>query len=212
MLVAPAESSETVPLDKGPNIASLPLFGPLLDTLEGPVLLKVGDDISTDEIMPAGSEILPYRSNIPKISEFSFSRIDATYSERAKQRAVSFVVGGGNYGQGSSREHAALGPRYLGLRAVLAKSYARIHRQNLINFGILPLLFTEPNDWERVEQDDIIVISGVREALAKGKVLTLVNKTKNESYDLKHGLTERSLEMVLAGGLINMMRSKQGTE
>ncbi len=212
MLVAPAESSETVPLDKGPNIASLPLFGPLLDTLEGPVLLKVGDDISTDEIMPAGSEILPYRSNIPKISEFSFSRIDATYSERAKQRAVSFVVGGGNYGQGSSREHAALGPRYLGLRAVLAKSYARIHRQNLINFGILPLLFTEPNDWERVEQDDIIVISGVREALPKGKVLTLVNKTKNESYDLKHGLTERSLEMVLAGGLINMMRSKQGTE
>ena len=137
MLVAPAESHETVALEKGPNIASLPLFEPLPDTLEGPVLLKVGDDISTDEIMPAGSDILPYRSNIPKISEFSFSRIDITYAERAKQQAVSFVVGGDNYGQGSSREHAALGPRYLGLRAVLAKSYARIHQQNLINFGIL---------------------------------------------------------------------------
>jgi aconitate hydratase len=151
-------SERDVQLEKGPNIKPLPEFDRLPEMLKGPVLLKVGDNVSTDEIMPAGAKVLPFRSNIPEIARFVFSQIDESYSERARkhQRRASFVVGGLNYGQGSSREHAAIAPRYLGVRAVIAKSFARIHWQNLVNFGVLPLMFANPDDHERIRQDDVL--------------------------------------------------------
>jgi aconitate hydratase len=210
MLIAPGGNGQRVKLEKGPNIQPLPSFDPLPETLQGPVLLKMGDDISTDEIMPAGAQVLPLRSNIPEISKFSFSRIDDTYYDRAVRmdRKDSFVVGGLNYGQGSSREHAVLGPRFLGLKAILAKSYARIHQQNLCNFGILPLTFSNPDDYDRVDQDDILSISGVRDAIRNGKRINIVNQTKNESYSLTISIDARQLEMILEGSLINVVRRK----
>ena len=152
MLLPPADRGISVELEKGPNIKPLPTFEPLPDNIRGPVLLKVSDDISTDEIMPAGSRVLPYRSNIPEISRFVFAPVDESFYERAmaNQRQAFYLVGGNNYGQGSSREHAALAPRYLGLKAVIAKSFARIHQQNLVNFGILPLTFMRPDDYDRI--------------------------------------------------------------
>ncbi|MCH8955719.1 aconitate hydratase [candidate division KSB1 bacterium] len=211
MLVPPAEEGETVELEKGPNIKPLPLLKPLSDGLEGPALLKVGDDISTDGIMPAGAKVLPYRSNIPEISKFTFSQIDATYYERAMryQEQGSFVVGGDNYGQGSSREHAALGPRYLGLKAVIAKTFARIHWQNLINFGILPLTFTNSDDWEKINQDDVLSIRNVRNSIQKGRKVEVINKTKDESYEVEHSMSDRQVAMVLEGSLINLVRKKR---
>ncbi len=210
MLIAPGRNSQNVKLEKGPNIQPLPPFDPLPETLRGPVLLKMGDDISTDEIMPAGARVLPLRSNIPEISKFAFSRIDDTYYDRAERmgRKDSFVVVGLNYGQGSSREHAVLGPRFLGLKAILAKSYARIHWQNLCNFGILPLTFSNPADYDRIDQDDILSISGVRDAIRNEKRINIVNKTKNESYTLTYSMGARQLEMILQGSLINVVRGK----
>jgi aconitate hydratase len=210
MLIAPGGNGQSVKLEKGPNIQPLPFFDPLPETLQGPVLLKMGDDISTDEIMPAGAQVLPLRSNIPEISKFSFSRIDDTYYDRAVRmdRKDSFVVSGLNYGQGSSREHAVLGPRFLGLKAILAKSYARIHWQNLCNFGVLPLTFSNPDDYDRVDQDDILSIGGVRDAIRNGKRINIVNKTKNESYWLTNSIGARQLEMILKGSLINVVRRK----
>ena len=211
MLVPPVKQDEIVELEKGPNIRPLPTFDSLLGTLAGPVLLKVRDDVSTDEIMPAGARVLPYRSNIPEISKFTFSQIDETYYKRAMeyQTRGSFVVGGENYGQGSSREHAALGPRFLGLRCVIAKSFARIHWQNLINFGILPLTFANPGDWEKIDQDNVLVISNVRDAIRKRHTITVINKTRNESYEVKHSMSSRQIEMVLEGSLLNLVRKKQ---
>jgi aconitate hydratase len=208
MLLAPAEEGGGVELEKGPNIKPLPPFNPLPEKLEGPVLLKVGDDISTDEIMPAGTKVLPFRSNIPEISKFTFSRIDETYYERAMkyQESGSFVVGGMNYGQGSSREHAAIGPRYLGLRAVIAKGFARIHWQNLCNFGILPLTFVNPDDWERISQNDVLAIEDVRNTVQKVKKLNVINKSRNENYEVEHAMSERQVEMVLKGSLINLVK------
>ncbi len=205
MLVPPPEDGADIELEKGPNIISLPDFEPLPDALEGPVLLKVGDDISTDEIMPAGSRILPYRSNIPEISKFVFEQVDETFYGRAMahQQGGFFIVGGDNYGQGSSREHAALAPRYLGMRAALVKSFARIHRQNLVNFGILPLMFEEPADFDRIAQGDVLRLSGIRDALEGGTPLAVHNETKDEVYPVTHTLTEREVEMVLAGSQIN---------
>jgi len=207
MLIQPSKEGEKGELVKGPNIEPLPLFGPLPDRLEGPVLLKMGDDISTDEILPAGAEVLPFRSNIPAISKFVFKEIDETYHERAIkfQKEGSFVMGGENYGQGSSREHAALAPRFLGLQAVLAKTFARIHWQNLINFGILPLQFVNPADWDKISQDDVLVISGVRDALQKGNRVQVSNKTNNQSYEAEHSMSSRQVDSVLAGGLINIV-------
>lgn len=210
MLVPPAERGEHIVLEKGPNIQPLPPFDPLPDTVEGPVLMKVGDDISTDEIMPAGESVLPYRSNIPEISKFVFAHIDETYYERAMQhqKSGSLIVGGKNYGQGSSREHAAIAPRYLGVKAVIAKGFARIHRQNLINFGILPLTLTDPDDWERIERDDVLALPDVRNALQEGNQVRVVNKTKNQTYMAEHALTPRQVEMILAGSLINIFRAR----
>ncbi|UCF92748.1 MAG: aconitate hydratase [Desulfobacterales bacterium] len=211
MLVPPSDQPEAVELEKGPNIKPLPPFDPLPDRLEGPVLLKVGDDISTDEIMPAGARVLPYRSNIPAISKFVFSRVDETYYERAvaHQRQASFVVGGHNYGQGSSREHAALAPRYLGLRAVMAKSFARIHWQNLINFGILPLTFADPSDWDRIDPADVLVLADVRHAIQQGQAVKVANQTKGEEYQTAHSMSARQVARVQAGSLINVVRRKQ---
>ncbi|MDN6325450.1 MAG: aconitate hydratase, partial [Corynebacterium sp.] len=164
-------------------------------------LLVMGDDVSTDEIMPAGSRVLPYRSNIPKISEFSFSRIDDTYFDRAQDATGGHVVvAGANYGQGSSREHAVIAPRYLGLRAVVATSFARIHWQNLANFGILPLEFDDPDDHDEVTRDETVVIEGLRDALRGG---TTVEATiGGRAVTLRHHLSQRQVEMVIAGGRI----------
>jgi aconitate hydratase len=210
MLVPPAPEAGSYPLEKGPNIKPLPDLEPMPDSLEGPVLLKVGDDISTDEIMPAGAKVLPFRSNIPAISRFVFSQIDETYYERAMecQKQGSFVVGGANYGQGSSREHAALAPRYLGVKAVIAKGFARIHLQNLSNFGILPLIFVNQNDWNKVAQGDRLSIPDVRNAIRKGNRVQVINLTKNETYETEHPMAPYEVEMVLAGSLINLVKQK----
>ncbi|MHA7923847.1 MAG: aconitate hydratase [Marinobacter sp.] len=204
----PAQHPELTMVEKGPNISSLPQFEGLPDSLELPVLLKTGDDVSTDEILPAGADVLPYRSNIPAISEFTFTRIDPSYPERAKKYrdSGSMIVGGDNYGQGSSREHAALTPRYLGVRVVLAQSYARIHWENLCNFGILPLSFTGKNDYEDIEQGDELALEGLHEALDSGKEITARNRRTGKRYKLDHNLSHRQIRMILKGGLLNVMR------
>jgi aconitate hydratase len=207
-LVPPAPEDADVELEKGPNVVSLPEFGDLPETITGPVLLKVGDDISTDEIMPAGSRILPFRSNIPEISKFVFEQVDESFYDRAMeyQNGGFVVVGGENYGQGSSREHAAIAPRYLGMRVALAKSYARIHRQNLANFGILPLLFDDPSDFDRIDQGDELRLPNVRSAIQESHEVEMVNETKDERYTVRHDLTERELEMVLEGSQVGVIR------
>lgn len=203
MLLPPLDEAEALEVDlvKGTNIKSLPEFDELPDELEVPVLLQVGDDISTDEIMPAGSRVLPYRSNIPKIAEFVYIQVDDTYHTRAAETADGHaIVGGENYGQGSSREHAVIAPRHLGLRVVIAKSFARIHWQNLANFGVLPLEFTAPTDYDRITQGDILKFSGLREALQQGRAVTAT--LQGEPLELQHKLSDRQVEMVLAGGRI----------
>ena len=160
----PPEEAGAVVLERGPNIAALPDFDALPDELSLPVILKVGDDLSTDEILPAGARVLPYRSNIPKISEFAFDMVDQGYPTRARnvrERGGHAVVAGENYGQGSSREHAALAPRYLGLRVVIARSFARIHWQNLVNFGVLPLRLDDPSEYDRIEANDVLTLDAV---------------------------------------------------
>ncbi|MGH8215279.1 MAG: aconitate hydratase [Rhodanobacteraceae bacterium] len=204
----PLADARNIELVKGPNIASLPETGPLPDSLELPVLLKVGDDISTDEIMPAGARVLPFRSNIPKIAEFVYVQIDEGYSKRAREQGDHAIVGGTNYGQGSSREHAALAPRYLGLRVVLAKGFARIHWQNLVNFGVLPLTFARAEDYDKLEQGDVIALGGLRENLGTGNALTVSIKGKGD-IELEHQLSPRQIEVLLAGGLINWMRERK---
>lgn len=211
MLLAPLEPAEAhkVELVKGPNIATLPNFEPIEDNLEIPVLLKVGNDISTDEIMPAGARVLPYRSNIPKISEFAFDMIDQTYPQRAaKQKSGHAIVAGSNYGQGSSREHAALAPRYLGLRVVIAKGFARIHRQNLVNFGILPLTFCDPTDYDGLEQGSVVALNNLHRQLRATDVITVENAAAGRRISTRHGLSEREVEVLLAGGLINWVKQR----
>jgi aconitate hydratase len=193
---------------KGPNIASLPNFEPLPDGIEVPVLLKVADDISTDEIMPPGLRVLPFRSNIPKIAEFSFDRLDPTYASRAKQVSGHVVVGGSNYGQGSSREHAALGPQYLGLRAVLAKGFARIHSQNLINFGVLPLTFVDPSDFDRIKAGDMLRLSDLRQVLTEGEKLVVENVTHQYKFQMRHTMSPRQVLVLLRGGSISWMKER----
>jgi aconitate hydratase len=205
-LPLPLKEAKKVSLVKGPNIVSLPKLDPLPHTLKLPVLLIVGDNISTDEILPAGAKVLPYRSNIPKISEFTYTHVDSTYVTRAKkQKGGHVIVGGENYGQGSSREHAALAPRYLGLRAVIAKSFARIHWQNLVNFGILPLVFKNPEDYQAIKLNDIIEISGLPNVLEK-EIVTI--KINNKKVEVGHSLSPRQREVLISGGLINWTKLK----
>jgi aconitate hydratase len=207
LLVPPGDGAR-VELEKGPNIPSLPPFAPLPPRIDGPVLLKVGDDVSTDEILPAGARVLPYRSNIPEIAKFAFRQIDETFPERARAHPGGFVVvGGANYGQGSSREHAVIAPRYLGLRAVVARSFARIHRQNLASFGVLPLVFADPADYERLSQDDDVSLAEL-DRLAAAAELRLENRTRGEAYRVRVALTEREVPIVRAGGVINALRQR----
>jgi len=212
MLVAPLPEDEArkVKLVKGPNIASLPELDPLPDKFEMPVLLKVGDDISTDEIMPAGARVLPYRSNIPRISEFVYEIVDPTYTQRAlasKAQGGHAIIGGENYGQGSSREHAALAPRYLGLRLVIAKGFARIHRKNLINYGILPLVFDDPSVYDRLESMDVIVISDLQVQIAENEKVEVRVPQKDLTFTASHILTPHMREVLLAGGLTNWVKN-----
>jgi aconitate hydratase len=213
MLTPPPEPNggKRAELVKGSNISSLPDLPPLRDRISAPVLLKVDDNVSTDEISPAGAHALPYRSNVPELAEFTFTRIDPSYPRRALEVADTtghFVIGGENYGQGSSREHAAITPRYLGLQAVVAKSFARIHWQNLANFGVLALEFTEPADYDRIDPGDALVLEDVVETLPRSSELELHNKTKEEVYKVHHSLSERQVHMVLAGGQIPLLAEK----
>ena len=207
-LPAPESEAASVIVERGPNIKPFPLSEKLPDSLEKECILKVGDNITTDHIMPAGSKILPYRSNIPYLSKYCFAVCDESFPERAKQSGGGIVVGGSNYGQGSSREHAALVPLYLGIRAVITKSFARIHKANLINSGILPLVFADPSDYDRIEQGDLLVLPAVKEELASGAEITLTDKTKGFSCKLICDCSERQREMLMYGGLINMMKEK----
>ena len=207
-LPAPESEAASVIVERGPNIKPFPLSEKLPDSLEKECILKVGDNITTDHIMPAGSKILPYRSNIPYLSKYCFAVCDESFPERAKQSGGGIVVGGSNYGQGSSREHAALVPLYLGIRAVITKSFARIHKANLINSGILPLVFDDPSDYDRIEQGDLLVLPAVKEELASGAEITLTDKTKGFSCKLICDCSERQREMLMYGGLINMMKEK----
>ena len=217
MLEAPlplAEASQ-VELVKGENISSLPMFDPLADRIEAPVALVVGDDISTDEILPAGAKVLPFRSNIPLLARFTFDQVDETYAARTDETRDSsghIIIAGANYGQGSSREHAAITPRFLGLRAVLAVSFARIHWQNLANFGVLALQFADSTDHARIQRDDVLVLEGIREALAKGTEITVHNTTRDEHYATVQNFSERQVDMLLAGGLISWLQGRQAVE
>ncbi len=208
MIIPPAEDPEAVEVIRGPNIKPIPLPSPLPDTLGGEVLLKVGDNISTDHISPAGAHILPLRSNLPALAEYTFTRVDPEFPRRARESGGGFIVGGHNYGQGSAREHAALAPRYLGVIGVIARSFARIHHTNLVNFGVLPLVFTEEDDYRRLQQGDRLEIPHVREALQRGEILTVHNRTQGWSFQARHQLTPRQVQIVLAGGLVNHLRGQ----
>ena len=196
----PAAEAEAAEVLRGPNIKPFPETSPLEDEIEATVILKVGDNITTDHIMPAGSKVLPYRSNMPKISEFCFSVIDETFAARARDAGKGFIVGGLNYGQGSSREHAALAPLYLGIKAVIVKSFARIHAANLVNAGILPLIFEKPDDYDKIEQGDILRLEDVRSALREDRITLYVG---DKEIPLKMELAERQKEVLLAGGLLD---------
>jgi len=212
MILPPSSRPEEVVVERGPNIQPLPKRGPLEDFVEGSVILKVGDNITTDDILPAGAKILPLRSNIPAISKYLFERVDSGFYERARQLGGGFVVGGENYGQGSSREHAALAPMYLGIKAILAKSYARIHRSNLINFGILPLTFKDPDEFQKIDQQDQLRMKDIRDRLKADRFLKIENVTKHRVFEVLHGLNQRETEVLLAGGLLNYAKDRKAGE
>ncbi|MCI7350398.1 MAG: aconitate hydratase [Ruminococcus sp.] len=204
---APVEEMDKVEILRGPNIKPFPETAPLMETIEAGVSLKVGDNITTDHIMPAGAKILPLRSNIPAISQHCFAVCDEKFPARAKEMGKSIIVGGSNYGQGSSREHAALAPLYLGVKAVLVKSFARIHRANLINAGILPLTFVNEADYDSIAQGDVLVLADVRKAVSEGKSeLTVVNKTSGKEIPVLCELSGRTKDIMLAGGLLDYTR------
>ena len=198
---ASADEADQVEILRGPNIKPFPDSMPQEDTLQAPLVLKVGDNITTDHIMPAGSKILPYRSNIPHLSQFCFGVCDTTFPERAKAAGTSIIVGGSNYGQGSSREHAALVPLYLGVRAVITKSFARIHVANLINAGIMPLTFKNPADYEKLHQDDVLRIENVYDGMDSGE-MTLIDETTGDNIPLLCSFSERQKAILKAGGLL----------
>ena len=206
-VLMPASEEEARDLEvlRGPNIKPYPETHPLADEIAANLTLKVGDNITTDHIMPAGAKILPYRSNIPYMSQFCFGVCDEHFAENAKKAGQSIVVGGENYGQGSSREHAALVPLYLGVRAVIAKSFARIHAANLINAGILPLTFADPADYDKLDKDDSLALVNVFEGIKTGK-LTLINKTKGMEIPVLCSFTERQQSILRAGGLLSFTR------
>lgn len=205
MVVAPEpeETMDTVEILRGPNIKPFPQTSPLEDSIDVPCSLKVGDNITTDHIMPAGAKILPLRSNIPAISQYCFTVCDKEFPKRALELGGSIIVGGVNYGQGSSREHAALAPLYLGVKAVLVKSFARIHRSNLINAGILPLTFVNEADYDSINEGDELAIPDVKKLIMNGSELTVINKTTGKEIPVLCELSDRTRDIILAGGLLN---------
>ncbi len=209
----PPEEAKGVGIYRGPNIKPLPPFDELPSDLEAKVALVVGDNITTDHIMPAGAKILPLRSNIYAISEYVYHYVDPDFVKRIKSIAdagyAGVIVGGENYGQGSSREHAALAPRFLGVRAVIAKSFARIHHANLVNFGIVPLELKNPSDYERFSLGDELIISDLREALQEGREVKVLNKTTGEEILCRYNLTPYQIEVLLGGGRLNYIKNKQ---
>lgn len=204
LLIFPAQAVKKEVL-RGPNIKPCPKKEPLTALLTGKVLIKLGDNITTDHIMPAGSKVLPLRSNVPEISKYVFEQVDKDFYTRAIESKGGFIVGGENYGQGSSREHAALAPMYLGVLAVITKSFARIHKANLVNFGIIPLTFKNPAEYERLMPNDIIVIDNAVKQIQAGQ--TIVAKVGNREFELLHDLTPRQKEIIIAGGMLNYVRS-----
>lgn len=212
LLVRPDPDKKDITLKKGPNIKDFPEFSEFPDSLKLPVLLKTGDNVSTDEIMPAGAKVLPFRSNIPGISDFVYYQVDESFSDRARKTQEEYgghlIVGGENYAQGSSREHAAIAPRYLGQMAVLAKSYARIGWQNLVNFGILPLEFSNPDDYQKLEKDQMIVIEDIHERLKNNQPLIAKIGDGEDEIEMTHSMSNRQIEIILSGGIINHQRKK----
>ena len=205
-LPASPEEAKDVEVLYGPNIKPFPTTEKLPESITAKAVLKVGDDITTDHIMPAGAKILPYRSNIPYLSQFCFAVCDKTFAERCKAEGKGIIIGGANYGQGSSREHAALVPLYLGVKAVITKSFARIHCANLINAGILPLNFKNEADYDKITQGDELSLEGIKTAIVNNQPAVLKNLTTGESYELKYDLTKRQKDIILAGGLLNYTR------
>lgn len=207
LIVKPAENGEEVEVVRGPNIKPFPAAEALKDTVEGKVLIKVVDNITTDHIMPSNAKLLPYRSNVPYLSNYCLTPCNPEFPERAKQNGGGFILAGDNYGQGSSREHAALAPLYLGIKAVFAKSFARIHMANLINNGIIPLVFENANDYDDIDEFDEIVINNTFSSVESGEVV-IENKTKGKTYTMKLEVSERQKEMLIQGGLINTIKNK----
>jgi aconitate hydratase len=206
--IMPSPAPGEVTIRRGPNIAPFPELKAPSPELEGTVLLKVGDDITTDHIMPAGAKVLPFRSNIPEISKFVFEVVDPTFPDRAKAAGGGFIVGGANYGQGSSREHAALAPRTLGVKAVLAKSFARIHLANLVNFGILPVVFQDPASYESIDQGDVLSLR--LDLVAAGEPFVVTDRTKATSVTCRTPVEAEDLEIIRAGGRLNWAGAKKG--
>lgn len=207
MIIVPPEDGKNVEIIRGPNIRPLPEFKALGDSITSSVVLKVGDNITTDHIMPAGAKILPLRSNIPEIAKYVFAQIDSSFYERVINKG-GIIVGGHNYGQGSSREHAALAPKYLGIKAVIVKSFARIHRQNLINFGIIPFTFVNEEDYERIKPDDQLSIDGLKESLLNDNVIVR-NISQNIDVPVKHSMTSRQIQIIMAGGLLKYISQEE---
>lgn len=208
MVISPAEDGLDVDVVRGPNIKPFPKNNPLLNETGGKVLIKVEDDITTDAIMPSNASLLPYRSNIPYLSEYCFSLVNKDFPKKAKEYNGGIIVAGKNYGQGSSREHAALAPLYLGIKAVLAKSFARIHKSNLINNGIIPLTFTNEYDYNHIDEMDEIVIDDLLKQI-ENKTVIVKNKTKNEDYEMELAISPRQIDMLKSGGLLNYMSIKK---
>jgi aconitate hydratase len=212
MLIKPSEESENVILEKGPNIKSLPNLEKLQDSFEIPVILKMGDNISTDEILRAGAEVLPLRSNIDESSKYAFQIVDPDFYLKAGKAKQIFnghlVIAGENYAQGSSREHAALAPRFLGQKVVIAKSYARIGWQNLINFGVIPFEFTNKNDYNNLDENDILEFSNLIESIRQGNYVLVKNKTKNIDFNVTVSASERQRNILLVGGIVNFVKER----
>ena len=203
---ASVEEAKELEVIYGPNIKPVPNGDALPEDIEAPVVLKVGDNITTDHIMPAGAKILPYRSNIPFLSNFCFRQCDEDFAKHCKEAGKGIIIGGSNYGQGSSREHAALVPLYLGIKSVIAKSFARIHQANLINAGIVPFTFANPDDYDRIDKGDNLAVKGIRSTIENDGEAILVNETKGESYPLSFSFSGRQKDIILAGGLLNYTR------
>lgn len=211
MIAMPAsvEDADSVEVMYGPNIKPFPKTEAMPEDITAKAVLKVGDNITTDHIMPAGAKILPYRSNIPYLSNFCFKQCDEKFAEHCKAAGKGIIIGGANYGQGSSREHAALVPLYLGIKAVITKSFARIHCANLVNAGIIPFTFANENDYDKISVNDELCLEGIRESIANGTDITLKNLTTGESYKLDYQLSERQRDILLAGGLLDYTRESQ---